>query len=338
MRKAFLPLLFALLVSVAQGQESFTVGVIDVYGLRTITGGEVRALLPFKEGDSVTPLLIPSRESEIAEALKVSRVEIELTCCHEPGVVVIYVGVEETPPLSSSYHAPPAGDAVLPREILETADEIDTTMLAAIRIGRNNEDWSQGHAFATDRAVRALQERYPAYAEEYRDRLLDVLRNSSHEEHRAIAASVMGYARDKKAIVLELERAVLDASSGVRNNATRALGVIATYADEHPELDIAIDPDVYIDMLSSVSFGDRNKASFVLSSLTSTRDPKLMAQLREKALPSLIEMCRWKVDGHSFSPCRLLERVVGLTEEDELHPKDRTIAMALELLTSVSER
>lgn len=93
-----------------------------------------------------------------------------------------------------------------------------------------------------------------------------------------------------------------------------------------------MDAEVFVDMLNSVWFGDRNKASLVLMQLTESRDPTLVQLIRDEALPSLIEMCRWRWEGHSFVPCKLLERAIKLPEQKELHSKDMTISAALELL------
>ena len=330
MRNILTLLAFPLLVSSAQGQESMTIGIIDCYGLRTLTEDEVRAALPFKEGDSAGPH-DPTMELEIAKALEVSRVKIDVACCPEPGVVIAYVGIEDTPVPSLAYHAPPTGDAALPLEILETAGEIGAVKMASIQGGGDlSEDWSEGHALTMNPDVRALQERYLVYAEQHRDVLLEVLHSSADGEQRAIAADVIGYASDKRAVIPELEQAVLDSSSKVRNNAIRALGVMALYANENPELALEIRPDPYIDMLNSVLHTDRSKASLILLFLTSSRDPQLLAQLKERSLLSLIEMCRWKAEAHASMNCKILERVVGLSERGDPYPKETTIAMALE--------
>ncbi len=55
----------------------------------------------------------------------------------------------------------------------------------------------------------------------------------------------------------------------------------------------------FIGMLNSGSWTDRNKAGFLLDELSQRRDPKLLKQLRSKALGSLIEMARWRFAGHS---------------------------------------
>ncbi len=316
-------------------QDPLVIGAINFYGLRTISESEVRDLLAFSEGSVRVPghdLLSEELELEVAAALNVPRVEMIGVCCMEDGQASIFIGIEETPATRLDYHTPPTADITLPPEVLQTSREIGEAMEATVRSGDVGEDWSEGHSLAENSEIRVLQERFLVYAEEHWDRLLEVLHTSSRPRHRAIAARVIAYAADKRVVVPHLGQAVLDSSAGVRSDATRALGTIAMYAEEHPELSIQIRPDVFIDMLSSLEWSDRNKASFILLTLTSSRDPDLLEQLQERALPSLIEMCRWNTIGHAFPSCRMLARVVGLPEQNEPHPKERILAMALELL------
>jgi hypothetical protein len=55
-----------------------------------------------------------------------------------------------------------------------------------------------------------------------------------------------------------------------------------------------------------------------LEALTETRDPIVMADLRVRALPSLMEMARWKSHSHAESAFFILGRLVGLQDE-EIH-------------------
>ena len=103
----------------------------------------------------------------------------------------------------------------------------------------------------------------------------------------------------------------VDANDGVRNNATRALGVLA---ESSPKVAARIPATPFIEMINSGSWTDRNKGSWVLESLTNNRDPKLLAQLRAEALPSLIEMARWHSNGHAYTARILLGRIAGIEE------------------------
>ena len=318
------------------GPEALTIGVIDFYGLRTISQSEVLAVLPFREGDALASgFLSETLKSKIAVALNVPRVEMGEVCCRDVGVSTVYIGIEESPAAQIAYHSPPTGEIELPEEILQTSMEMEEAVWAAFQTGDGiEEDWSEGHSLADHPEVRALQERSFVYVEEYWDGLLEILYTSSRPRHRAEAASVIAYSNDKAAVVPHLEFAVLDPGVGVRNNATRALSIIAMYANDNPELGIEFHPEIFVDMLNSINWLDRNKGALILSILSQPRDPDLLAQLQARVLPSLIEMCRWKSNGHAFMSCIMLERIVGLPEQDELHPKEATIAMAQELLPS----
>jgi hypothetical protein len=313
-------------------QESMTLGIIDFYGLRSLTEEEVLTVLPYSIGDRIEiSESFPQAgvDLEMAEALQVSRIELSPICCTTPNTFILYIGVEEEPSIGRQYLPEPTGDLVLPLEIQETARQLESAIIAAVRAGDAGEDRSQGHSLMMNADARSLQERYVEYADEYREMLIEVLHESAIQ--RDLAATVLAYASDKKAIVPHLEMTVLDSNAEVRNNAMRALGLIAQYAVDHPELEIALDATVFVDMLNSVVFGDRNKASFVLLALTESRAPAVIQQIQEEALFSLVEMCRWESDGHAWVPCKILERVVGLPDQDELHPKEETVGAALAL-------
>ena len=121
------------------------------------------------------------------------------------------------------------------------------------------------------------------------------------------------YYPDKQSVVGDLLEAARDPDATVRNNATRSLGAIAEFAGRRPDLGIRIDPALFIDMLNSVVWTDRNKGSMILTVLTEGGDAALLQQIRDRALPSLVEMARWKSAGYSFL---LLGRMAGITDEE----------------------
>jgi len=333
MNKAFSILVLLALFSPISADEQMAIGIVDFYGLRSLTEDQVRAALPISEGTVVSDdYAFPDEKarSVVAEALGVFRVELSPICCYEPHKLVVYVGIEEEQTSTLQYRNEPVGDKELPAAILETARQLETTMMAAVQKGDSGEDRSQGHSLMVNRDARALQQKYIEYAEEYRDTLIDVLHNSAQQ--RALAATVLGYSSNKKSIVPHLEAAVLDPDVNVRNDASRALALIAGYANENPELDIRIDAAIFVDLLNSVAFADRNKSAAVLYNLTDTRGPHVIEQLRAKALPSLIEMCQWEWGAHAWTPCKVLERTVGLSDQKDLHLKDESVGAALELL------
>jgi hypothetical protein len=76
-----------------------------------------------------------------------------------------------------------------------------------------------------------------------------------------------------------------------------------------------IPPEVFVRLLRSGSWWDHNKASFLLSALTKSRDPKVLTLLRTEALDQLVEMARWRSLGHAEAALSILGRIAGLDED-----------------------
>ena len=53
---------------------------------------------------------------------------------------------------------------------------------------------------------------------------------------------------------------------------------------------------------------------FILDSMTKSRDPDRIEQLRLGALDALLEMARWKYAGHALPARWLLGRIAGINE------------------------
>ena len=98
----------------------------------------------------------------------------------------------------------------------------------------------------------------------------------------------------------------------VRNNATRALGVLV---ESNPKLAAEIEPETFLAMLGSGTWSDHNKAVWLLAPMSAGRDPKLLAKIREQALEPLIEMALWSEAGHAFAARMVLGRVGGIPED-----------------------
>ena len=67
----------------------------------------------------------------------------------------------------------------------------------AVRRGSTAEDLTHGHSLMADPLAREIQLQFPDVAAKNLPQLRDVLRNSSDDEQRAIAAGLIGYAPRK---------------------------------------------------------------------------------------------------------------------------------------------
>ena len=291
------------------------IGAIDVYGLRRVSADSVRLALNIRPGEPVPTGGRAALEARLTAVAGVAGARVQAVCC-ENGLTTLYVGIQEAGAPGPDWLPAPAGPARLPADVLCAGEEFEAALIAAMQRGEFGDDQTQGHSLLTDSAARAIQLRFVDVAARSRAILSDVLRTSADARQRALAAQILAYASDKRAVTADLERAMRDPDADVRNAALRALWLIAALAERRPELGIRVAPEPFIALLNSLEWSDRNKASFALEALTRSRPPRLLAQLRASALPALADIARWSAGGHAFPGRAMLGRLAGWTEED----------------------
>jgi HEAT repeats len=302
------------LFSISGAKQIPAVGIIDFYGLRSVTEAQVRKALQISEGETL-PDSLAAAQARLEKLPNVAEAHLNVACC-EAGKVILYVGIREKGSRPNSFRHAPLGSVRLPERILQAGKEFQEYLEAAVLKGNLGEDYSAGHALSVDSQVRSVQERFITFAAEDFSRLRKVLHESSDPKHRALAAQIIAYAANKPAIVADLQFAMTDPDENVRNNAMRALMVLASYSLASPRQRIRIRVLPFVAMLNSFVWTDRNKASSALQQLTVKRDPAVLAILRKRALPSLIEMARWKSPGHAGASFFILGRVGNIPESE----------------------
>ncbi len=304
---------FMLLVPIDMTAQRPPVGTIDFYGIRRVSPELIRQALQIKEGDTPSTKQLDEARIRLASIPGVADAHLDHICCDQ-GKDALYVGIREKGTPHFRYRGSPHGTMTLPGEIIRAARELDDAAREAVLAGDAGEDDSQGHALMNNSRGRAIQEKFIVFASRDEALLRKVLHESANAEQRAIAAEVIAYAADKQTVIGDLVDAVSDSDEGVRNNAARALAVIAVLTARKPASGITIPAVPFVRMLNSLIWTDRNKATFVLMQLTENRDPKLLNRLREEALPSLIEMARWR--SHALSALILLGRIAGIPDQE----------------------
>jgi hypothetical protein len=290
-----------------------TVGVIDYYGLNKVTRDRIQKTLGFKEGDPF-PTSKASVEERLDEIPGVVESHLEAVCCDE-GKMVLYVGIEERGAVHFDLREAPEGEVTLAPDITALYRRYFDAFEQAVRRGSTAEDLTHGHSLMADPLVREIQLQFPALAETHLGELRNVMRNSADDEQRAIATFLIGYAPKKDQVAEDLQFALRDADPGVRANAARAIVALAVYARLNPESGIKLEPTWFIEMLNSLSWSDRERALKALQILTDGRDAPMLEQLRNRALPALVEMSRWKTLEHALPAFVLTGRVAGLSEQ-----------------------
>lgn len=290
------------------------IGVIDFYGRSKVPEPLLRKALQFSEGDE-----LPRSKEDVEEAVEavkdVVSARLQAACC-EDGRAILYVGIEERGAPHFDYLPAPSGEPRLSAEIHDQYAAFLRAVQLAIREGKVNENLSQGHSLMEHPGAYASQLRFVELAKAELPLLRQVLRESGDEEHRAIAAYIIGYAPNKNDVTADLQSALRDPDDTVRNNAMRALGAIAVLAAREPDRGLKVSPTWFIEALDSLIWQDRTTAAATLVTLTEGRPVNVIQHLKERAVPTLLEMARWKHLPHALPAFILLGRVLGEPEEE----------------------
>lgn len=302
---------FAVTVAAAQVPR---VGEVEFYGFRKVKEETARRALNLKQGD-----VLPPSKGDLEERLEkisgIVQARIEAVCC-ESGNAILFVGVEERGASHFAFRSAPSGIAVLPRSIADHYAGLVAALQAAARRGSTAEDLTRGHSLMADPATRELQQQLTPLAASHLTAIRGVLRDSADPAQRAIAAAVIGYAPDKKAVLDDLQFAMQDPDESVRANALRGLTAIAVLSVREPALGIRIPFTWFVEMLNSLALSDRTRAAAALVNLTEADGAAALQQIRERALDSVIEMARWKTLRYALPAFILAGRMAGMSQQE----------------------
>ncbi len=288
-------------------------GDIEFYGLHKLGQEKLLRALHLKVGD-----VLPASKGDLEDRLEtipgVVLARVEAVCC-DNGQATLFIGIEEKGAQHLAFHSPPGGDATLPEEVADTYQKFLEAVREAAHRGSTAEDLTNGHSLMADPDARELQLQFADYAGAHVALLRNVLRDSADEEQRAMAATIMGYAPNKKEVVNDLEYAMEDPAEPVRANALRALNAIAVLGHLQPQLGIRVSPTWFVEMLNSIVLDDRTRAAAALVTLTDQDPGDGLDQIHERALDSVVEMARWKALRYALPPFILVGRLDGLNEQ-----------------------
>jgi hypothetical protein len=244
---------------------------IDVFGLRSVTRDQILATLPLRTGEPIKAADKPMRDAWCAR-LKTQFQFAETNCAlvlTQPDMAYFSVDVIEkgdtsrVPPSARSWEnglklSP--GLHALYKEIDQLKDEKFAAGHPVVDLYRDREmvDYADPdlHRVAQD-----LQAKIPAQ----RSELIRVLMRASASEDRAAAADLLNFAGEPGATAAVIYKSLDDPDASVRNNVSRYLIKWA------PRIRSDAAKGSLVKILSAqlgwASFGDRNKAIFVLTAL-----------------------------------------------------------------------
>jgi hypothetical protein len=313
----------AMLVAVAPAvmfaRNRRPLGEIDFFGYKGIDLAAIRSALPFHEGDLFPPAKAKSSDDlkrQVSEKIKqvIGRAptDVAFICCDSKKNDMVYIGLPGESYQALAFNPAPAGKVRFPRTALALGEEMDDSWMNAVMEGHATEDDSEGYTLTDDPKARRAELAIREYALRNEALIFQVLTSSSDGYHRAIAALMLGYGRQSNEQVDALVRASFDVDNGVRDEAVRALEVLA---GAKPDLAKRIPPEPFVRLLRSGSWLDHNKASLLLIALTKNRNPKVLTLVRLEALDPLLEMARWGYTGHAEAALSILGRIAGIDED-----------------------
>jgi hypothetical protein len=306
-------LLMIWLASGAFGQDRpKLIGEIEFFGYSGIALNRVRSALPFHEQDGFSAETFAAKAEQGGEAVKQvtgrGPTDIVPICCDDRGDWIIFIGLSGR---TIHYNPPPRAATRLPESILNLYERFINANQEGVQKGAFAEDHSKGYALSGYPPLRAIQLEMRAYAIGHEALLREVLKTSSDDQQRVVAAELTGYAPQSKAQIAALVHAHQDSNGSVRNNATRALIVLA---ESSAKVAATIPAEGFIELLLSGTWTDLNKASNLLNSIMKkSRNVKLLSRLgRREVVDRLIEIARWRSHGE---PARyILGRLAGIDE------------------------
>lgn len=295
------------------------IGDINFYGLRKVSQERILSALKLHPGDRL-PGSKGDMEDRVADISGVVLSRVEVICC-EGSQVTLFIGIEERGGPHAAFRSDPAGNAVLPQDLVEAYGGFLAAVEHAAAQGHSTEDLSAGHSLMDDPEAWAFQKRFLGVVPAHLKLLREVLRNGSEAGQRAIAAALIGYAPHKADVIDDLQYALQDPDASVRANALRSLTAIAVLASKQPALGLRIAPTWFVELLNSIVLSDRLESVKALLALTDGPAPGAAAAIgliRERALAAVVEMARWKTPGDALPAFLLVGRIAGEAYVDTL--------------------
>jgi hypothetical protein len=288
------------------------IGDINFYGLHKVTAEKILGATSLRPGGS-----LPGSRGDLEDAIEkisdVVQARVEAVCC-DGDTAALFIGIEERGAPHAAFRSEPAGEAALPQDLLDAYQQYLTAVTRAAARGNATEDLTSGHSVPDDAEASALQPQFVTFASEHPNTLREVLRNGSDADQRAVAAAVIGYATPSQDVVNELQYALADPEAAVRASAIRSLKAITVFTSKQPQDGLKISPTWFVELLHSVELSDRMESAKALLLLTDQPGQPALDLIRERALPDLAEMARWKTLRYALPPFLLLGRAAGVPD------------------------
>ncbi len=314
--KAFSCLIFLLVVLTTVHAQQLRVGSLEYFGTKDVDVEKVRRSLNALEGEQMNledlPKLTTQVKTSVKSTIGAEPTDVATVCCDGHDRWTIYIGLTGKNSQPIKYNPTPKGKVHFQPEVVTLYQQAMDLLMESVH-AQAKEERTEGYALSSYPPLRAKQMAMREYALGHAALIRQVLNDSADKEQRVVAAQLLGYAAQDDLQIRSLLLASRDREETVRNNAVRALGVLA---ESNTTIARKIPAQGFIDMLNSGGWTDRNKVGYLLSILTKSREPHLLNLIREGALDSLLEMAVWRDYGHAQSSRFILGRIAGIPEDN----------------------
>jgi len=290
-------------------RTSYILSGIDVFGATKTPESEILKLIDVKEGEEVGPDKVTQLDKKLRASGKFAYSQVSITNFGNKKSFLSVDVVEKGDEHRIQFNPAPTGSVAVPASLLDWVRRYEKASFNLFQVRpRGQADIEQGHYLDSDGGVRQYQEKMLEMVPENFDILVKALREDKDPEKRVVCATLLGYAKDKRAVIAPLEGALKDPVVEVRASAARSLVPIA-YLAAHTAVAFPLDP--VIEMVHYPTSSDRMKAVAVLIQLAA--DPANQAPIRERDGGVLVQMASAHQPAQREHSLVLLSLITGET-------------------------
>jgi hypothetical protein len=285
----------------------YTLAGIDVFGARKTPETAILGILGIKEGAVITPSVVTGLDEKLKKSGKFAFSNISSADFGNHKSYLTVDVVEKGDEQRFRPNPAPTGSVAVPQDVLDWMKRYEKASFQMFQVKpRRMRDINEGHYLDSDPGLREYEEKMLEMVPANYDVLVKALREDKDPVKRASCAALLGWSKDKKAVILPLEEALKDPESQVRNNASRSLIPIA-YLSAHTAVPFPLQP--ILDMLQYPAASDRNKAVSILLQLAA--DPANHQAIRSQGGGILVQLAGAKQPSQREHSLTLLTLVTG---------------------------
>lgn len=284
-----------------------TLAGIDVFGNTTTPTAAVVEMIGLLPGDEVTPGIVTRLDQKLNTSGKFAYAKVSSTVYGNRKSYLMVDIVEKGEEGRMVLIPPPTGNVNVPKELLDWVVSYEKASVEAFRTNpRRPTDIDQGHYLDSDERPRKYENQMLEMVPKHYTVLVKALKEDKDPVKRALCARLLGWSKDKKAVIAPLQAALKDPDVDVRANAARSLIPIAYYSVHH---DITMPLEPILEQIHYPTSSDRTKALALLLHLAGNKASH--ATIKARAGGLLVQMAGAKLHHQRNHALTLLTLISG---------------------------